>query len=372
MRYGQVVAGVGDVNSDGYADFLVTAYRENSGFPEAGAVYLYHGSPFGLPLDPDWQAAGDRGGVQFGYAAAGAGDVNGDGYDDVIVGARWYSTEQTNLGAVFLYYGSASGLDALPAWQFVGGVATAALGSAVAGGGDLNGDGFDDVLIGGPYHDDLFADEGIALAFYGSAAGLGAAPNWAVTGGEAGAQLGSAVAVAGDVNGDGFADVVLGAPQAGGAEGAAGAARLYYGSADGLASSPGWIASSTVAYADFGIAVNGAGDVNFDGYDDLVVGASRYSGDQSEEGAVFVFLGTPIGPRTTPDWHAEGNKAETQFGFAAASAGDFNADGYADLVVGAPSYRLSEILVGRAFAYQGAASPLLYTIHLPALPGGGG
>jgi hypothetical protein len=156
------------------------------------------------------------------------------------------------------------------------------------------------------------------------------------------------------VNGDGLADLIIGAPGWQNQSGqAAGAAFVYLGQADWSAAQPVWTAVSTQANAQFGAAVGSAGDMSGNGYADVVVGAPLYSRDQSKEGVIFVFLGTAVGPAPSPQWTAEGNKAETMFGFSVASAGDIDQDGYADLLVGAPEYRNQTELRGRAFLFNG-------------------
>src|SRR5262249_7123298 len=143
----------------------------------------------------------------------GAGDVDGDGYDDMAVGASAYDDTLTDEGAVFLYSGSASGVSATPSWTRARGQASAELGTAVAAAGDTNGDGYDDLLGGAPGYDDGESDEGEAWIYAGSASGPGTTAQWSRDADVAGSHLGSSVAAAGDVDGDGHADVLVGAPE---------------------------------------------------------------------------------------------------------------------------------------------------------------
>ena len=103
-----------------------------------------------------------------------AGDVNGDGYSDVIVGAPRYDNGQTDEGRAFVYHGSAAGLAPPPAWTAEGNQAGADFGGSVATAGDVNGDGYSDVIVGAPVYDNGQTDEGRAFVYHGSAAGLGA------------------------------------------------------------------------------------------------------------------------------------------------------------------------------------------------------
>ena len=251
-RLGHAVAGAGDVNGDGFDDLIVGAYRYNSGLPEAGTAYVYYGSLYGLSTLPDWSATGDLEWAHFGYAVAAAGDVNGDGYDDVIVGARWYGAGAANGGAAFLYLGSELGLAATPAWSATGDQAQMALGTTVAGLGDVNGDGFDDIIVGAPYFDAPEEDAGAVFGYYGAPAGPGPTPDWVVTGPQADALLGAAIGAAGDVNGDGFDDAVLGAPQADGVIPDVGMAQIHLGSPSGLSAVANWTVTGGQALSSFG------------------------------------------------------------------------------------------------------------------------
>ena len=168
-----------------------------------------------------------------------AGDVNGDGYADVIVGAKNYT------GRAYVYHGSAGGLSALPAWMDQINHPSARLGHAVGTAGDVNGDGYADVVIGAPLYVNGDSYEGKAYVFHGSAAGLSAAPDWDAEGNHQGAQFGWSVSTAGDVNGDGYADVIVGARHYTDPGDEEGWAHLYYGNGGrGLARWPRQIRSN--------------------------------------------------------------------------------------------------------------------------------
>ncbi|MEZ4649609.1 MAG: integrin alpha [Candidatus Eisenbacteria bacterium] len=143
----------------------------------------------------------------------------------------------------------------------------------------------------------------------------------------ANAWLGYSISTAGDVNGDGYDDILVGAPHFDLGEFAEGIAVLFYGSASGPAHTADWYYQSNQASAYFGDSVAYLGDVNRDGYDDIAVGAYRYSNGQSNEGRVYAFYGSATGIPTTPSWTAEVNQAGCYCGSAAAAT---NADGYAD------------------------------------------
>jgi hypothetical protein len=357
--FGYPVATAGDVNGDGYADVIVGAIFYDNGQTDEGRTFVYLGSAAGLSASPAWTAESDQANAQFGYSAATAGDVNGDGYSDVIVGARFYDNGQTDEGRAFVYYGSASGPATGAAWTAESDQTGALLGFAVATAGDVNGDGYSDVIVGAPDFDNGETDEGRAFVYHGSAAGLATIPAWTADGSLANANFGVSVATAGDVNGDGYADVIVGAPSYNdGGAATGGRAFVYHGSAAGLATSPAWTAQTNLGNFNFGWSVSTAGDVNGDGYADVIVGASSYENGQTDEGKAFVYLGSSSGLATNAAWSAEGDQDGAEFGYSVATAGDVNGDGYSDVIVGAHFYSNPESLEGRAFVYHGSASGL--------------
>ncbi|MEW6515319.1 MAG: FG-GAP-like repeat-containing protein [candidate division FCPU426 bacterium] len=352
-NFGWMVSSAGDVNGDGYNDVIVGA----RGYDAMGRVYVYHGSASGPSLAPDWTAAGDQAGAYFGNAAAAAGDVNGDGYGDVIISAHWYTHGETNEGMVYVYHGSATGLSATPDWTAEGDQASAYFGTSLAGAGDVNGDGYADVIIGAPNYDHGEADEGQVFVYCGSASGLGSTPAWTAESDQAIAQMGSCVASAGDVNGDGFSDVIAGAPFYSNGESREGRAFVYHGYAGGLYVTPAWTTESNQVNAYLGACAS-AGDVNGDGYGDVVVGAYFYDNGEVNEGSAYVFHGSASGLGSTPVWTAESNQADARFGQSVASAGDVNGDRYDDVMIGAPNFSDGETNEGRAFIYYGGATGL--------------
>ncbi|MCX7691754.1 integrin alpha, partial [Thermoflexus sp.] len=175
--------------------------------------------------------------ARFGVSVASAGDVNGDGYSDVIIGAYWYDNGETDEGAAFIYHGSASGIGASHARMLESNQASAYFGYSVASAGDVNGDGYSDVIVGAIYYDNGQTDEGAAFIYHGSASGIGATANRMLESNQAGALFGNSVASAGDVNGDGYSDVIVGAYLYDNGETDEGAAFIYHGSAGGIGTS---------------------------------------------------------------------------------------------------------------------------------------
>jgi hypothetical protein len=382
-RLGFSVAGAGDVNGDGYDDVIVGAYLYDAGESDEGAAFVFLGSATGIPSgDPNTAATrlqSNQMGAELGISVAGAGDVNGDGYDDVIVGARFYDARETDEGAAFVFLGSASGIaDGDPntaAARLESNQSFALFGASVAGAGDVNDDGYDDVVAGAYLYESnpmLETDEGAAFVFLGSASGIADGdPNTAATRLDSNQDLslfGLSVAGAGDVNGDGYDDAIVGAPFYDAGEDNEGVAFVFLGSASGIADGGPATAAARLESdqqdADMGFSVAGAGDVNGDGYGDVIVGADEYDAGEAGEGAAFVFLGSASGiangdPNTAAT-RLESNQVGADFGISVAGAGDVDGDSYDDVIVGAHLYDVGGSEQGAAFVFLGGPSGIAH------------
>lgn len=355
---GHSVACAGDVNGDGFSDVIVGVPYYDSDLTDAGSVLVFHGSSKGLASEPSWQVEGEVSTAYIGLAVSSAGDVNGDGYSDVLIGSYKYSPSAAWLGMVSLYYGS-PGVPAETAdWQYLPddfwwNPISVWFGSSVSNAGDVNGDGYADVIIGAPgysFNEDYFG-RGKAYIFHGSDQGFSEEPDWLDFGEDDYSYFGASVDIAGDVNGDGYDDVVIGAPRDGG-----GAVFVYHGSASGL---PANEEIKLKGSGGFGGAVSGAGDVNGDGYADIMVGASKYSNGQDWEGAVYVYFGSKGGLKSTPAGSAESNKSYARLGYSVDEAGDVNADGYSDIIAGSPGRSGSLPEQGKVYGWYGSSSGIL-------------
>jgi hypothetical protein len=365
--FGHSVSTAGDVNGDGYADVIVGAYLYDSGQTDEGAVFVYHGSAKGLSRTPNWIAVSDQAGANFGYSVSTAGDVNGDGYADVIVGARGFDNSQTDEGAAFVYHGSATGLSPTPNWKAVSDQTEVYFGNSVSTAGDVNGDGYADVIVGDSFYDNGQYNEGAAFVYHGSASGLSHTPNWTAESNQDMAFFGSSVSTAGDVNGDGYSDVIVGAP-------GRNAVFVYHGSATGLSADHNWTAESDQGgmSINFSRSVSTAGDVNGDGYADVIVGAPGYDPDMKDwgrRGAAFVYHGSATGLSSTPNWTAKSDRVYYEFGHSVSTAGDVNGDGFADVIVGAPliSPPQDPYYKSAALVYHGSSSGLSPTPNWKAV-----
>jgi hypothetical protein len=355
------VASAGDVNGDGYDDVIIGSPYYNGGAGMNGAAFVYLGFAGGISAFPDWLYVSSSANAFFGAAVASAGDVNGDGYGDVVVGAPFHSTGSVvNEGAVYVFHGSPTGVEAVPAFMGTFGVDFSGLGWAVGCAGDVNGDGYSDVIVGAPEVDYNGTDSGYAGVYHGSPTGIGPFAHWVRSGVSAFDRFGASVGTAGDVNGDGYSDVIIGADGWSDQESKEGGAFVYYGSATGLNQTYGWSGRGEQEDAHFGASVATAGDVNGDGYSDIIVGAPYKwnTVSQPDEGMAFVYYGSPTGPSTTPDWEGDGDQAESWYGWSVASAGDVNGDGYSDVIVGAMRHDLGEVDEGVTFMYRGSAAGL--------------
>ncbi|APR76020.1 Hypothetical protein A7982_01367 [Minicystis rosea] len=345
-----------DVNGDGFADIIASVRSEGipPSFPKGqGRLYVYHGGPDGIPEKPTATVAAPADASYFGWVATSAGDVNGDGYADAIVGTNGglpgcsggsagYSPDE-----VWIYFGGPNGLAATPAVTLKGpqaGVGTCGatcpsqscsslnpacmadcdyFGSWVSPGGDINGDGYADVLVG--------AGRGnAAYVYYGSATGVDPTAT-KLTGTN---SFGGNISGIGDVNGDGYADIAV-------ANGSS--IVLFMGSAAGLVTTPiallpgskgpaAWWGSSMTRGVDC------AGDVNGDGYADVVTTTNGGSTNDATGMPGYVYYGGPDGVTAAPAVVWSGGGSSSSALVKTSGGGDLNGDGYSDVLWAGTDY----------------------------------
>jgi len=348
---GMTVAGIGDVNGDGYEDVAAAAPQWDGDAQDMGRVVVFYGSPAGLGEAPDWTASGRGEDALFGASVAGAGDVNDDGYDDLVVGADGDDPGDGPVGSAFLYLGSANGLQADPAWTAAGGEDRDRFGGSVAGVGDVDDDGHADVVVGAYRFTDVQVRQGRAFLFRGTPTGLESTPSWTFEGTDAGENLGATVGGAGDVDDDGFDDLLVAAPgYSDDFYANSGRVHLFRGSASGPGDAPDWTAAPTWSQASFGFAMTGAGDVNGDGWDDVVIGSAPEDILDRTGDRVFLYLGGPEGLTAEATWSGLYSEYPHSH-IAVAAPGDVDGDGRPDLLVGREVLYLDQH--GDAYLYSG-------------------
>lgn len=366
------VANAGDVNGDGIDDLLIGANANNYGGYWAGQAYLVFGRPASFP-SPFLLSNADASFVGGGYLdytdpVAGA-DVNGDGYSDILI-AAW-----NRGGTVYLFYGKpvgwtmrrpVSNCDA----SFSGEGGTDRLGMSIAGLGDVNGDGYEDFLVGAPWRANR---KGEAYLFLGSASpgwapgNSASAANASFIGEFEGDDCGFVVAKAGDVNSDGFDDFLIGSPGYT-AAGVSGRVYLFFGGSPfphGLRTSVSVadvIIVGDAAMNRAGMSLSGAGDINGDGYEDIAVGAPVPRDPTTDYGEAYVFFGRPTGSwgsqhlTSGADASFTGESPGDWFGISVNCSDDITGDALADVVVGAFLNELSGSGTGRAYVFHGKPS----------------
>ena len=377
---GYSVVKAGDVNGDGYDDFLIGTYKNDDGGWEAGKAYLFYGgeSRWGLNMncsDANASFIGESGDyLGYGSGLAGAGDVNGDGYDDFIMGAHRNDDARDNAGKAYLFYGGESrwGLNTNCSEAnatFLGEDASDIFGITVAGAGDVNNDGYDDLLIGAA----CSGNAGEAYLFYGGESRWGLNTNSSKANASFVGEYDDYnnelyVAGAGDVNGDGYDDFLLGDGLNNDGGGNAGKAYLFYGG------DSSWLMETNCSTANasfigedskdhIGEILAAGGDVNGDGYDDFLLSSYKNEEGGSKAGQTYLFFGgVSIWSTNTNCSEANasfiGQNEKEYSGYSIAGAGDFNNDGYDDLLIGGKGDDDLNVtgriylLLGRSFGWE--------------------
>ncbi len=336
--FGSAVSNAGDVNNDGYSDHVIGGYWYMVNSSRRGIARIFSGKDGQLIH----QLEGNNQGDYFGYSVSDAGDVNGDGYADVIIGAPYDDNSGFESGTAQVF----SGLDGSNLYVFAGDNADDYFGISVHGAGDVNNDGYDDIIVGAEQDDNNGDDSGMVRVL----SGLNGAILYEFNGAAAGDNFGLSVSAAGDVNGDGYADVIVGS-SVGGSSQDEGYVKVFSG-IDG---------SELYFYNGFGLfgeSVGGLGDVNNDGHSDFLVAAPSDDTGGLNRGMVVVYSGID-----GSSLYALSGEDGEQLGFSVSGTGDLDNDTYNDLVVS--GYGFVRIL-------SGASGNLLFDIPVSGFPDVGG
>ncbi len=387
---GYSVSGNCDVNGDGYDDSLIMA-------PKAGVSYVIYGNSTLVDVDLSFSLPTARGFFITGIINTGtlsdkqiscAGDVNNDGYDDIILG---YPSYNSNTGISYVVYGGqnldditlTTNITSSQGFYLIGDATNVGMfsGFTVSGAGNINGDEYDDLIVGAPLYTwrsgkNEYYDIGACFIIYGNAnpqnVDLGGSFDGITIIGLSGhTRLGYSVSSAGDVNGDGFYDVVIGGagyPFDGTSSAWKGISYVIYGRnnlvdiylSEGITTNQGFymIGANDKDYS--GLSVSGAGDVNSDGYSDVIIGAPYYPANNAQGKAYIVYGGNNTSNIENLDnlnisqgFFVLGKNNEL-VGRSVSEAADINYDGYDDVIIGAPSANSDS---GISYVIYGSAQP---------------
>ncbi len=342
-HFGVAVGAAGDINSDGTADFIVGAYKSDvSGF-DSGQAQVFSGADGALI----YTFNGDSSEDYFGRAVAGAGDVDNDGIDDFVVGAYGDDDNGAQSGSARVF----SGADGSVLYTFYGDNAGDLFGYAVSSAGDVNNDNYDDIVVGA-YEDDNNGDRSGSVRVF---SGQDGSVLYTFNGDSTLDRLGFSVSDAGDVNGDGYGDVVAGAPFDDNNWASSGSAKIF----SGIDGNVLYVFNGDGPNDLFGHAVSGAGDVNNDGFDDVIIGAYGDDNSGTDTGSARVISGWD----GTTLFTIDGERDYARLGFAVGEAGDINNDGYDDVIVGADKNDITGFNAGAARIYSGLDGGFLYTFY---------
>jgi len=354
---GERVSFVGDLNGDGWQDFAVgSPWNDSNLLTDNGRVLVFFGGAK-VNTTADLVFNGSTDGEQFGYNVAPAGDVNKDGYGDLLVGSPMYYGVGSQSGRAFLYYG-AKHMKTTPDLTMDGEGPSDWFGITGIGVGDLNKDGYADFVLSAPNHrlppsDEIF---GRIYVYLGSASPT-TVPNLKIDGPTFASYWAKAIAPAGDVNGDTYADFLVGTESSDASCTKCGRVDLFYGGAT-VSSSIGLTIYGTGGEG-LGYAVAPLGDLNKDGNGDFIASALRNAANGPGTGAAYVYFGGKP-PDKNADLKMYGTGGGDYFGSSLTTLGDINKDGWLDFAVSAEMNLSGNANTGAVLIFFGA--PVLHNV----------
>ncbi|MEO0630705.1 MAG: integrin alpha, partial [Planctomycetota bacterium] len=275
-----------------------------------------------------------------------AGDVNADGFDDIIVGEWLDDTNGRAAGSVSVF----AGPHGTELYRFFGDETQDFFGISFGGGGDVNADGFDDIIVGAPGDDNTGDGSGSARIFSGATGEI----LYQFDGDDDFDDFGFGNAIIGDIDADGFDDFMIGAPQDDNTSTNAGRVTVYSGAVGEVL----YLIDGDGGFDEIGIRISGAGDINADGFDDFIIGVTKDDDNGISSGSASVYSGV------TGDvlFRYSGENETDQFGSAVNGLGDINGDGFDDFSVSARSTDFAGEASGSVYIYSGANGNLLTRI----------
>ncbi|MCI0362308.1 MAG: integrin alpha [Phycisphaerales bacterium] len=348
-RFGQAVAGGARFNLGANEDVLVGAPRNDLGANDIGRVYLHEGPN----LDPLDDMTGEFADDQFGFSVSAECDVDDDGVSDLIIGVPYSDDTGLNAGKVMVF----SGFDGSFLWEFEGEAAGDRLGHSVGCAGDVNEDGFDDVIVGAPFNDTGGTSKGRAYVLNG----VDGAAIYTKTGQSAGEQLGWAVDGVGDLNNDGNDDFAVGSPRndAGGND--AGRVSIFSGATGGSLLK----VNGDNAGDRFGTSISGMRFASSGPHGMLLIGAPYNDANGSNSGQVKVYyrnIGNPsqsgCGGFMCIRYTISGGNPNDRFGSAVA-VGNFHGSTFADIAASGPLADMNGTSAGAAWVFNGFSGILV-------------
>lgn len=403
---GESVGGAGDINGDGFDDLIIGAPHNFDDF-YSGASFVVFGKASGfsstLPLSSldgnnGFRINGVAGGDGAGQAVGSAGDINGDGFDDLVVSAALSDIPKSDTGYTYVIFGKSSGFEAVVDLSVLDGSngfrmnlneADLLLGWSVSSAGDVNGDDIDDLIVGAPIASTpAGAFSGNSYVIFGKTSDFNAnldlseldgSNGFKIQGSVSGAQFGNGVS-AGDINGDGFNDLIGGSYYGG-----TGTTYVVFGKASGfdstidlasLDSSTGFSIEGVSEGDEAGYSIDNAGDINGDGFEDILIGARHVDANGEDSGAAYIVFGKTSGFDSAiklselngvNGFVLAGAASGDLAGRSVSTAGDFNGDGFDDLIIGAYSADPNGASSGAAYVIFGKSSAFESSINLANL-----